>query len=170
MKSIFEELVVGVFEFDGIKVDRGVAEKGRVILWVSEEAANTYADINDVCSGIEAVLSDRYKYWEGDCRYLPTLSDLELIIAQEKAAQELDAADLPDLPVEPVKYVDSYSATASKREDYGVDYFGRKCVRGYGLEAFVGEGGDSIRDSSEGKVYFGRDLKAGSWRLQTSKG
>ena len=170
MKSIFEELVVGVFEFDGIKVDRGVAEKGRVILWVSEEAANTYSDIPDLLSGVEAVLSDRYKYWEGDCRYLPTLSDLELIIAQEKAAQELDAADLPDLPVEPVKYVDSYSATASKREDYGVDYFGRKCVRGYGLEAFVSEGGDSIRDASEGKVYFGRDLKAGSWRLQTSKG
>ena len=166
MKSIFEELSGVVFSFEGIDVDGTIAEKGRVTLFIGEAAANTYSDIPDLLSGVEAVLSDRYKYWEGDCRYLPTLTDLELIIAQEKAAQELDADSLPEYPVEPVKYVDSYSATSSKREDYGVDYFGRKCVRGYGLEAFVSEGGDSIRDASEGKVYFGRDLKAGSWRLQ----
>ena len=163
--TVYEDLISGSFQFEGIEVDGSRAEKGRVTLFISAEAANTYADINDVCSGIEAVLSDRYQYWGGDCRYLPTLSDLELIISQEKAARELDAGSLPEYPVEPVKYVDSYSATASKREDYGVDYFGRKCVRKYGLEAFVSEGGDSIRDASAGKVYFGKDLKAGSWRL-----
>ena len=166
MKTVFEHLnETGIFEFEGIGVEGTVAEKGRVTLFISEAAANTYADINDVFSGIEAVLSDRYKYWEGDCRYLPTLSDLELIIAQEKAAQELDAADLPDFPVEPVKYVDSYSATASKREDYGVDYFGRRCERKYVRETFISEGGDSIRDASEPRVVETGNIIPGKWRL-----
>ncbi len=163
MKAL--EQLEGIFEFDGIRVEGTVAEKGRVTLFISEAAANTYENTADLLSAVEAVLSGRFQYWDGDCRYLPTLEDLERIIAQEKSAQLLDADNLPEYPVEPVRYLDSYSATASKREDYGADYFGRKCVRKYRLETFVGEGGDSLRDASAGKVYFGKDLKAGSWRL-----
>jgi len=165
MKTVFEELSGEVFVFEGIEVDGTIAEKGRVTLFIGEAAANTYADIPDLLSAVEAVLSDRYQYWDGNCRYLPTLSDLELIIAQEKAAQELDAANLPDFPVEPVKYVDSYSATASKREDYGVDYFGRKCERKYVRECFVSEGGDSIRDAEGPRVVETGNSTPGEWRL-----
>lgn len=164
MKAL--EQLEGIFEFEGIRVDGTIAEKGRVTLFLGESEANTYEDAADLLSAVEAVLGGRYKYWDGDCRYLPTRSDLELIIAQEKEAQKLAAVgSLPGYPVDPVKYIDSYSATANKREDYGLDYFGRKCIRKYGLEAFVSEGGDSIRDASAGKVYFGKDLKSGSWRL-----
>ena len=54
MKAL--EQLEGIFEFEGIRVDGTIAEKGRVTLFIGESEANTYEDAADLLSAVEAVL------------------------------------------------------------------------------------------------------------------
>lgn len=146
----------GSFEFDGIEWSGSSFSTSARILFVTEDAANSYDCLPALLGGVEAILGGRYRIFS-DTTSLLSDAEVDRLIAAEKVADRILSGEVPapQTPVEPMRFVDSYRPVPriEKGVETWTDFLGRTFEREFQPETLELDLNESDRFSVGGKGH-----------------
>ena len=155
--TTYEDLISGgTFTFEGIEWNGRNFSTSARILFVTEEAANSYDSLPSLLGGVDAILGGRYRIFTDTTSLVPD-AEVDRLIAAEKVADQILAgeATAPATPVEPMRFIDAYRQVPriEKGVETWVDFIGRTFERSFWPETEELELNESDRFSVGGKGH-----------------
>lgn len=157
------------FQSEGIAWNGRCFETSSRVLFLDEEALESYTDLDALFSGVEAIIGGRYTVFNSVDKLLSD-PEVDRLIALERAAEPYINGSLPapEYVVEPVTVTDSYIATRDglAGTEFGVDFLGRKCERKFApaVESSHRDDEDDYFSAGATSVRYG-ELCYNEWEL-----